>query len=144
MSKNKLFSLLVVFTLSFSSSINAQVVKESKVFLTYVDVEGRENVNGPDALQMLGSYIKGKTNLEMVDSAEEAEFTFELSVYKKGGMGNRRANVDVIHNASKEVIYSTGTVKGRSSAFNGYSGSRAAIGKTVKSKLLKEYKEIRI
>lgn len=113
----------------------AQLNTGDKVFLTFQDVDGEVNVSGTDAIDMLKSYIVGKTNLVIVDSAEESNYTFILSVVEKN-MGNRKGKLDIVLSESKWV-------KGSMNAFYGYSGSRHAIGKVFKGQILRKYPEIK-
>tara|TARA_B110000285_G_C15036571_1_gene569609 strand:+ start:665 stop:1219 length:555 start_codon:yes stop_codon:yes gene_type:complete len=115
----------------------------SKLFLTFSSTKGEKDVDGNDAIQMLKSYFVGKTNCVIVNSLEEADFVVELSVVKKA-MANRNAMVVIKHIDSNQEIFKTKWVKGASTAFYGYSGARAAIGKLMKKYILKRYPEIKI
>lgn len=135
-----------------SDSLNAKSIKRqtsqdlisgSRIFLTYSPTEGEDNVNGSDAKGMLKSYLEGKTTCIVVNSIDEADFVIELRVIKKA-MADRSAMIVIKHILTDKDVFETKWVRGSSSAFYGYSGSRAAIGKVVKKYLLKKYPEIEI
>ena len=92
---------------------------------------------------MLKSYIEGKTNCIIVNSIEEADFVMELSVIKKA-MADRSAKIKIKHILSDKIVFESKWARGSSTAFSGYSGSRAAIGSVVKKYLLKNYPTIKI
>lgn len=134
------------FSLATNSNIARQESKDlkpgSKLFVKYIDTDDEDNVNGVDAIQMFGSYIKGKTTCELVNSLEEADFEISLRVIKKM-MGDRKAQVEIKHLASNDIVFESKWKRGSSTVFTGYSGTRAAVGNVVKKDLLKEYKVIR-
>ena len=134
------FLVLIMSVLSFGTM--AQLNTGDKVFLTFQNVDGEVNVSGTDAIDMLKSYIVGKTNLVIVDSAEESDYTFILSVVEKN-MGNRKGKLDIVLSESKKIIFESKWVKGSMNAFYGYSGSRHAIGKVFKGQILKKYPKIK-
>lgn len=116
-----------------------ELISDSRLYLTYVEIEGKRNVDGPDAVRMLKSYIEGKTTCTVVNSKDEADFIVELSVYKSKG---RKAKIDIIHLGSNKVVFESKWRYGSSAVWNGYSGSRQAVGEVVKELLLDEYPEI--
>lgn len=119
----------------------AQLKPDSKVHLTFEEVSGEVNVNGADALVMLEDYIKDKTTLTIVDNAQDSDFIMKLSVVEKD-MGNRRGSLVLLDSETSETIFSSKSVRGTMNGFYGYSGSRHAIGKLVKSELISQYPEI--
>jgi len=116
-----------------------KLISGSRLFLTYVSTEGKRNVDGSDAVGMLKSYIEGKTTCIVVNSKEEADFIVKLQVKKSAG---RKAKIDIIHVATDKMVFESKWRKGSSAVWNGYSGSRQAIGEVVKELLLDEYPEI--
>lgn len=132
---------LTSFLTLCSFVVQAQLKPESKVHLTFEEVSGEVNVNGEDALLMLEDYIKDKTSLIIVDDAESSDFIMKLSVVEKN-MGNRRGSLILLDSKTAEAIFNSKWVKGTMNAFYGYSGSRHAIGRLVKSELISQYPEI--
>ncbi len=130
--------LLFVF---FSMSAFAQLKPGSKVFLEFEDIEGEVNVNGEDALAMLLPYVTDKTKLKVVKSKEESDFVFVLSAYELN-MGNRKGKIAILDSKTNEVEFDTGLEKASSSAFYGYSGTRALVGELIKKNIIKEYPKI--
>jgi len=135
-----LFAVALVF-MTFNSF--AQLKSDSKVFLIFEDTKNEVNVDGEDAKGMLKSYLIGKTSLVIVDVIQSADFVLKLSVVEKN-MGNRRGKLDVIDNQTKVPVFESKWVKGSLNAFYGYSGSRHAIGRLVKSQLIGEFPDIDI
>ncbi|MCC2590009.1 hypothetical protein [Chryseobacterium sp. MFBS3-17] len=115
----------------------------SRIFLTYSFTEGEDNVDGSDAKEMLKSYLAGMTTCSVVSSIDEADFVIELRVIKKG-MAYRRTKIVVTHILTDTKVFETSWVRGASTAFYGYSGTRAAIGKIVMNYLLKKYPKIEV
>jgi len=122
-------------------SEEAKLTKNSNVFLDYITTNDKKNVDDEDAEGMLRSYIDGKTILNVVSKKDEADFLIELYVIKKA-MGKRKAQIKIINLFSNELIYESKWKSGSSSAWSGYSGSRAAIGNVVKKDLVKKFPEI--
>ena len=58
-------------------------------------------------------------------------------------MGDRNAKIVITNILSNKIVYESKWVRGAANAFSGFSSSRAAIDKVVKSHLLKEYPEIK-
>ena len=98
-------------------------------------------VNGNDALDMLKSYLVGKTSIVLWDSKETADFVLNLQIVEKN-IGNRNGKLVVIDNKTKLSIFESKWVRGTSNAFYGYSGSRHAIGKLVKDELIDAFPAI--
>lgn len=135
-------TLLIILLLNFASFItNAQLKPGSSVFLTFEETKGEVNVNGNDALDMLKSYLVGKTSIVLWDSKETADFVLNLQIVEKN-IGNRNGKLVVIDNKTKLSIFESKWVRGTSNAFYGYSGSRHAIGKLVKDELIDAFPAI--
>jgi len=99
------------------------------------------NVNGDDAINMLRSYVEGKSNLIIVDSADVSNYTFILSIYELN-MGNRKGKIDIMDSKSQTMIFESKWVKGVSNVYSGFSGSRGAIMKIFKGQVLKKFPTI--
>lgn len=123
--------------------ISQNLIPGSRILLTFSNTEGKNDVDGNDAIGMLKSYIEGKTNCIVVNSIDKADFEMELKVVKKI-MADRKAMLTIKHILTGEDVYTTKWVRGTSNAFSGYSGSRASIGKLVKKYLIRDYPEIAI
>ena len=68
---------------SLSGDGSAQIAPGDKVHVIFKDTPNEVNVDGANAVEMLKSYIHGKTTLKIVNSREESSFTFVLSIYEK-------------------------------------------------------------
>jgi hypothetical protein len=132
----------IVFIMLMSMSAFAQLKPGSKVFLEFAEIEGEVNVEGEDALSMLLPYVKDKTKLKVVATKEEAEFVFVLSAYELN-MGNRKGKIVILDAKTNEMVFDTGLEKASSSAYYGYSGTRALVGELIKKNILKEYPKIK-
>ena len=142
---NKKITLVTFFTIAYLLIYNisiAQLTPSSKVLLTFEKTVNEENVDGNDAVGMLESYIKGKTNLEVVSSLKESDYILELRLFEKN-MGYRKGKIDIIDSKTHNVIFSTDWVSAGSNAFYGYSGSRHVIGKLVKDDLIDKFPKIK-
>ena len=128
---------------SIERQTSPDLIPGSRIFLTYSATKGEDNVNGNDAKEMLKSYIEGKTTCVVVNSIDEADFVLELRVIKKA-MADRSAKIVIKHLLSDKEVFESEWTRGSSTAFYGYSGSRAAIGKIMKKYLLKSYPGIEI
>jgi len=118
-----------------------ELIPGSRILIKYIPTENANNINGNDAAKMLIGHIQGKTSCVVVNSIDEADFVIELRVIEKL-LGYRSAKIALKHILSNKIVLETKWEKGSPSAFNGYSGSRAAIGKTVKKDLLLEFPKI--
>lgn len=132
-----------VNTNSIERQTSPDLINSSRIFLTYSSTKDQDNVNGNDAKGMLKRYIEGKTTCVVVNSIDEADFVIDLHVIKKA-MADRSAKIEIKHILSDKIVFESKWVRGSSTAFSGYSGSRAAIRKVVKKYLLKKYPEIKI
>ena len=130
-----------LFFLAFNSY--AQLKPDSKVFLTFVDIENEVNVDAEDAKGMLKSYLNGKTSLVIVDSIQSTDFVLRLSIIEKN-MGKRKGKLDVLDNQTTIPVFESNWVKGSMNAFYGYSGSRHAIGRLIKKELLGAFPDIEV
>lgn len=126
---------------SFERQASQDLIAGSRIFLRYSLTEDKKNVDGNDAKEMLKSYIEGKTTCVVVNTIHEADFVMELRVVKSV-LGDRLAMLVIKHLLTDKDVFKTKWVRGTPTAFYGYSGSRAAIGKAVKKRLLKNYSEI--
>ncbi len=134
-------NLTLVIALLFSISAFSQINPSDKVFFEFEETGGEVNVNGEDALETLNSYIVGKTNLQVVNSKDGAKYMLTLSVIEKN-MGKRKGRIVITEIKNGQLIFDTQWQKANSSAFYGYSGTRAVIGKMIKQFILKQYPEI--
>lgn len=135
--KNTLF-IVVLFTSLLS---HGQLKENTKVLLTFENTPEETNVDSSNAVQMLKSYIQNKTNCIVSSNKEEAEFVLTIQIIEKN-MGDRKGKMTVTDLKTNKIIFTTKWVRGTMNAFYGYSGSRHAIGRLVKKKLMKEYPEI--
>ena len=119
-----------------------QLLAGSKVFLKFKETNGEESVDSEDALEMLRSYMQDRTTCELVNTEDKAEFTLELQVIKKI-TPYRQGKLTVTHLQTKTKIFETKWITGTNNMYYGFSGSRHAIGKLVKKKLLKEFPQIK-
>jgi hypothetical protein len=122
-------------------NVNAQLGPNDKVFLVFEEIEGKESVDGNDAIVTLKSYITGKTTLTIVDNKEVSQFYFKLNVIisKK----KRLAKIVILNSKTEEVIFESEWMKGSGmNQYYGYSGTRMAIGKLVKNDVLDAFPEI--
>lgn len=138
----KMLKSFCLFVLFINSAIAfSQLKPGSKVYLSYAETPNEVNVNAEDAKGMLKDYLIEKTSVQIVDNLESSEFTIQLSLYEKN-MGDRSAKLAIIDNTNSSVIYESKWVRGTMNAFYGYSGSRHAIGRLVKSELSEAYPSI--
>ncbi len=136
-----IFSITLLLLLNISAF--SQIKPSDKVFFEFEETSGEVNVNGENAIESLNSYIIGKTNLIVADAKAEAKYLFTLSVVEKN-MGKRKGRIVITEIENNKLIFDTEWQKANSSAFYGYSGTRAVIGKMIKQILLKEYKELSV
>ncbi|BDD02121.1 hypothetical protein [Persicobacter psychrovividus] len=127
-------------TASEVRSANAGLSAGVKVFLTFEDISGEVNVNGDNAVEMLADYLYDRTNCTIVDDANAADYILKLNVIEKK-MTYRRARLVVLTTEEKEIFNSDWKV-GSSDFYNGFSGSRQAIKRTLTKGLFKQYKNI--
>lgn len=119
------------------------LIPGSRIFLTFSRTKDKSDVDGNDAIQMLKSYMEGKTSCVIVNTIDEADFEMELSVIKKI-MADRKAMLTIRHLLTDKEVYRTKWVRGTSNAFSGYSGSRHSIGKLIKKYVVEDYPDIGI
>jgi hypothetical protein len=127
---------------SLSGDGSAQIAPGDKVHVIFKDTPNEVNVDGANAVEMLKSYIHGKTTLKIVNSREESSFTFVLSIYEKN-MGNRKGKIDLVDSASNAAIFESKLKTGTMNAFYGFSGSRHVIGRVFNGQILKTFPKIK-
>ena len=138
----RLLSSILIFSFLSTPQFSAQEISEdAKVYLEYEKVDREVNVNGRDAIKMFESYIDGYTDLQVVRTREESEFTFVLSVFEKN-LGYRQGKFVVLDSKSSKEVYDTGWVKGMPLPFYGSSGTRHAIARAFIDEFLEEYRHI--
>lgn len=127
---------------NYTNYFKRQEVKElingSRIFLKHIPIEGKDNVNGTDAKEVLKEYIEDETSCIVVDSEDEADFTMCLSVIK-GFADARKARIILIFLEDNKEVFSTKWIKGFSNVFYRYSGTRHAIARIVKNELSAKY-----
>lgn len=128
---------------SIETQASLELIPGSRLFLSYALTKNEENVDGNDAKAMLKDYIEGKTSCVVVNTIDEDDFIIELRVIKKI-MADRSAKITISNILSNTLVYESEWARGSSTAFSGYSGSRASIGKVVKNQLLEKYPKIKI
>ena len=148
--------IIVTLFLSILTMIaSAQLNAGDNVYLEFQNTEGEVNVDGTDACNMLKEYIEDKSTLQIVSSKQESDFTFLLSVIEKN-QGVRKGKIDIIDSKTKDVIFESKWKRGTSgfsmwtwtgevieASTYGFSGTRMAIGKIFKGKILRKFKEIK-
>ena len=132
--------VLAVFLLVSTASF-AQLQSSSKVYLQFAETENEVNVNGPDALLMLESYVKNKTTLTLVSDPESSDYIINLAVIEKN-LGNRKGKIEIKNSKTNAVEFTSKWKKGTMNAFYGYSGTRHAIGRVFNGEILKQYSNI--
>jgi len=136
-------TIITTFIFSIVTLISfAQLSSGDKVYLEFQPTDGEVNVDGADACEMLKSYVKGKTNLNISNTKEESDYTFVLYVIEKN-MGDRKGKIDVLDSKTDKVIFESKWKRGTMNALYGFSGTRHAIGRVFKGQVLKEFKQIK-
>lgn len=128
---------------SFGKQVSETLIEGSRLFLVYSQTEGEGNVDGDDAVRMLKDYIEVKTTCTVVNSIDNADFIVNLYVVKKA-MADRKAMITIKHILTDREVFKSKWARGSSSAFSGYSGTRAAIDNVIKKYLLSSYPKIRV
>lgn len=121
----------------------AQIKPNSTLFLKYVKVEGKKNMNGQNTINMLQAYLLEETSLIIKENLEDAEYTGEISLTDGAG-SNRISQLTIIDNKDNTLIYKSKRVKGNANAFSGYNGTRHSIRKLVRNQLLKKYPSLKL
>lgn len=116
----------------------AQIKPNSTIYLKYVKVEGKKNMNGQNTINMLQAYLAEETSLKVVTSLDSAKYTGEISLTDGAG-SNRFSQLSIFDNTTNTLIYKSKRVKGNANAFSGYNGTRHSIRKLVRNQLLKKY-----
>jgi len=120
-------------------SIN--LITNSRVYLEYGRVSKKNNVKKIDALSILRKELKNLTSLNFVNSKEDADFILIIKATKYM-ITKRKAKIEIKHVFSGNTVYESDWFKGTPSEFNGFSGSRQAIGRVIKRDLLNTYPEV--
>lgn len=122
---------------------NKEFNKDSKFYIEYVDTEGKTNVDGFDARNMALSEFRRFTSCKIVKEKAEADFIIELQVYKYSKT-KRHAKLTFKDAKTNQIAYETKWQKGKPSVFNGSSGTRQAIGYSLKKDFLLKYTDFNI
>ncbi len=134
-------AILTSIVALFSIVMFAQLNSGGKVFVTFKETEGEVNSNDTAAVKDLRGYLEDKTTLLIVDSADDADFIFILSVYQIN-MGNRKGKVDIMDNKSKNMIFESKWEKGTGSINYRWNHSLHAMSKVFKNQIFKAYPAI--
>ncbi|MEC4115116.1 hypothetical protein [Myroides pelagicus] len=117
--------------------------KDSKFYVLFVDTEGETNVDGWDARNMALSEFRRFTSCKIVNEKSEADFIVELQVYKYSKT-KRHAKMTFKDAKTNQIVYETKWQKGSPSVFNGNSGTRQAIGYSLKKDFLLKYTDFNL
>ncbi len=134
-------TILTLIVALFSIVMVAQLNSGDKVFVIFKETKGEVNSNDTAAIKDLRSYLEDKSTLIIVDSADDADFTFILSVYQIN-MGNRKGKVDIIDSKSKKMIFESKWEKGTGSISYRWNHSLHAMSKIFRKQIFKEYPAI--
>ncbi len=110
--------------------------------IVYLDFDKKTEVNGLNSVKMMKSYLLKYTSFQYADSKEQADYTIFVYIQTKA-MGTRKGRITIVDNKTEKNVWVSKLTKGYNTAFYGYSGSRAAIGKIIKDQLIKKFPEIR-
>jgi len=116
-------------------------IPTSNIFLKFTEVQDKNNVESIDALNILRNELKNLTKCNIVNSIDDADFIFEVQVTKYM-ITKRKAKIKITHITSNNIVFESELEKGAPSEFNGFSGSRQAIGRVIKKQLLNKFPEI--
>src|SRR5690606_4974087 len=129
------------FGTKHKSQTSASLTSNSSLYLQHSNEENKKNTDGEGVLRIARNEFKNLTKCRLADSKDDADFTVEIQVIKRT-LGNRRAKFTIKHLLTGKTVYESEWVKGSPSEFNGFSGTRRAIGKIIKKGLIKTYPEI--
>lgn len=133
----KLFLLISLVVMTF---IGEGLEPKDKVFITFKETAGQTNTDSYYAVGVLKEYIKNKSSLILVDKAEEAKFTFILSVYEKGK--TNMGKIDIVNTGTDKPIFESSWTLGKAKMYYGYSGVKHAIGTIFNKEILGKYSHI--
>lgn len=136
----KLVLLTILLFVSFNLNAQEAITSTSNIFLKFTETLDKNNVDGPDAVNILKNELKNLTNFNIVESVDDADFIFELQVTKHMISG-RKAKIKITGTLSNKVIFDSKLEKGSPTQYNGFSGTRQAIGRVIKRQILKKYPE---
>lgn len=132
-------------TETFESKLELQkspnLAPTSRLYLEHSYEEDKRNTDGDGALAIAKKELQNLTKCKLVNSVDDADFTIDIQVVK-GTLGNRKAKFTINHLLTGKTVYESKWVKGAPSEFNGFSGTRRAIGKIIKKDILITYPEI--
>lgn len=116
-------------------------IPTSNIYLNFTEVQDKNNLESTDALNILRNELKKLTKCNLVNSIDDADFVFEVQVTKYM-ITKRKAKIKVTHITSNSIVFESEIEKGAPSEFNGFSGSRQAIGRVIKRQLLNKFPEL--
>lgn len=117
------------------------LIPDSKIYLEYSEVDDKNNVEKDDVLSISRKELLDLTNLKLVNSLEDADFKVTVQVTKYM-ITKRKAKFSITHLLSNKKIFESEWFRGAPSEFNGFSGTRQAIGRIIKKSLLNSFPEI--
>ena len=132
--------LFILISLAFMTFTGDKLDPKDKVFIIFKETQGQPNSEESYATGILADYIKDKSSLILVEKAEEADYTFVLSVYakEKTNMGK----IDIVKAGSGNPIFESSWTVGKAKMYYGYSGVRHAIGTIFNQQILGKYPHI--
>lgn len=139
--KTKVMSKLVVLiSFIFLGFTGDKLDPKDKVFIVFKETAGQPNSEAEYAIGVLKEYVNNKSSLVLVDKAEDAEFTFVLSVYEKGN--SNMGKIDVVKTETGQAIFESAWTVGKAKMYYGYSGVKHAIGTIFNKEILGKYPHI--
>src|SRR5690606_29938450 len=116
-------------------------IPTSNIYLKFIEVKDKNNIESIDALNILRNELKNLTTSNIVNSIDDSDFIFEVQVTKYM-ITKTKAKIKITHIASNNVVFESELEKGAPSEYNGFTGSRQAIGRVIKRQLLNKFPEI--
>lgn len=132
-----------IFELKLELQKSPNIAPTSRLYLEHNEVNGKRNTDGDGVKRITKNELQNLTKCTLVNSVDDADFIVKVQVIK-GTLGNRKARFIINQVLTGNVVYESKWVKGAPSEFNGFSGTRRAIGKIIKKDLLITFPEISI
>lgn len=117
------------------------LLPESKVFVKAVTIEKKNNVDEKDILEVTIPELNKFTLCSVVSNEKEADFILEVKAYKYM-ITKRKVKLSLVHVQSNKQVFESSWMTGNPSEFNGFSGTRQAVGRLIKKELVIKYPEI--
>jgi len=127
--------VIETFELKLEPQKSPNLVPTSRLYLEHSIEEDKRNTDGESALGIAKKELQNLTKCKLVNSVDDADFKIIIQVVK-GSLGKRKAKFTINHLLNGDTVYESKWVKGAPSEFNGFSGTRRAIGKIIKKDLL--------